>query len=303
MKLLLLSLVFLLAIAAFLYTPDKSLFDLETRYLRAPSAMVDLLGTPLRIREEGPRDAPAVILLHGFGSSLESFDAWAKALATSNRVIRIDLPGHGLSGPDLSGDYSDQRSIALLVALMDQLGLERAAIIGNSIGGRIAFTLAATHPSRISKLVLVSPDGFASPGFAYGEPPEISFMLDAMEHALPKALLKPNLAAAFADPTKLTPEMVDRTHDLMLAPGNRRALLTRLKTTVLNDPRPLLARIEAPVLLLWGERDAMIPLANAQDYLAVLPDARLVTLPGVGHVPQEEAPAQSLAPVEAFLAG
>lgn len=95
---------------------------------------------------------------------------------------------------------------------------------------------------------------------------------------------------------------MERYHALLLAPGNRQALLQRMRQTVLTDPVPFLRGIEVPVLLVWGELDAMIPVANAQDYLAALPDAKLVVLPGVGHVPQEEAPAESLVPVVDFLA-
>jgi pimeloyl-ACP methyl ester carboxylesterase len=89
----------------------------------------------------------------------------------------------------------------------------------------------------------------------------------------------------------------------MLAPGVRRAMLARMEQTVREDPVPLLRRIRAPVLLVWGEKDAMIPFSNAADYTKVLPHSRLVAFPGLGHVPQEEAPAKSLVPVKAFLAG
>lgn len=294
--------IILLAAGLWLWTPDRPLHQLESRYLRGPTNIVDVAGTSLRIRDEGPANAPAVILLHGLGSSLETWEGWAPDLKSTHRVISIDFPGHGLSGPDLTGDYSDTRTLALLVAVMDERQIERATFIGNSIGGRIAWTMAAKHPERVSKLVLIAPDGFASPGFAYGKPPEIPALLSATEYILPKALLKANIATAYADPAKLDPETVQRYHDLMLAPGNRQAMVSRMKATVLIDPLPLLGTIDAPVLLLWGEKDAMIPVGNAQDYLAALPDARLVVLEGVGHVPQGESPAAALAPVKAFLA-
>ncbi|RYY97290.1 MAG: hypothetical protein EOO24_19995 [Comamonadaceae bacterium] len=89
----------------------------------------------------------------------------------------------------------------------------------------------------------------------------------------------------------------------MRAPGAREAMLSRMAQTVLVDPVPLLQTIRAPTLLLWGERDAMIPFANSADYLKALPQARFAPLPGVGHLPQEEAPVTSLALVQAFLAG
>ena len=216
-------------------------------------------------------------------------------------MIRFDLPGSGLSPPDPVGDYSDARSLGLLVELMDRLDLPRASIVGHSIGGRIAWTFAARHPERVSKLVLVAPDGFASPGFEYGKPPAVPAVLTLMRHVLPRPVLRMNLLPAYADPNALTDTLTTRYHDLMLAPGARDAMLARMRQTVLVDPLPRLRSIRAPTLLLWGERDAMIPFANSADYLAAIPDVRLVSIPAVGHLPQEEAAAASLAPVMAFL--
>jgi pimeloyl-ACP methyl ester carboxylesterase len=112
-----------------------------------------------------------VILLHGFGASLDTWEPWAGRLSEQFRVIRLDLPGFGLTGADPTGDYSDARAMKLLAGLMDQLGIQRASLIGNSLGGRIAWNFAAMHPDRVRSLVLISPDGFASPGFEYGRAP------------------------------------------------------------------------------------------------------------------------------------
>jgi pimeloyl-ACP methyl ester carboxylesterase len=296
-------LALLVGLAVAIYTPDRSRTALEAAYLRSPADLVDIAGVRLHLRDEGPKDAPVVVLLHGIGSSLHTFDGWAEGLAGRFRVIRFDLPGSGLSGPDPSGIYTDDRSVMLLLALMDQLGVDRATLAGNSIGGRLAWRFAAAHPDRVKRLVLISPDGYASPGFDYGKPPQVPVVMEAMRFALPKWALRPSIAAAYADPAKLSDAVMERYHALLLAPGNRAAMLARMRQTVLVEPGPFLRQIRVPVLLLWGEADAMIPLSNAQDYLAELPDARLVTLPGLGHVPQEEAPAISLAPVLAFMDG
>ena len=293
----------LLLVAAlwWLWTPDKDRTALERQYLNAPSDMMAVAGTRLHVRDSGPKTAPAVILLHGFGASLHTWEPWANALSNDLRVIRIDLPGSGLSLPDPTGDYTDQRSLQILNALMNKLGLARASLVGNSIGGRIAWTFAGTHPGRVDKLVLVSPDGFASPGFEYGKTPELPAMARLMRYALPKPLLTMSLKPAYANPATLTEALATRYHDLMLAPGSRDALLARMAQTVLVDPRPILKQITAPTLLVWGEQDAMIPFANSNDYLMAIAGSKRVSFKGTGHLPQEEAPTESVAAVRAFL--
>ena len=294
-------LVAVLALGYWLWTPDKPRSELQARYLASPADLVQVGDWRLHVRDSGPRDAPVVLMLHGFGASLHTWDDWARRLSADHRVIRLDLPGNGLSEPDPAGDYTDARSLRLVIALMDQLGVARASIVGHSIGGRMAWTFAATHRQRTDQLVLVAPDGFASPGFEYGKAAEVPAVLGLMRYVMPKPVLRMNLAPAYADPSFLTDELTTRYHDLMLAPGARNAMLMRLQQTVLTDPRPLLATITAPTLLVWGEADAMIPVANAQDYLNAVKGSRLVTLPVVGHLPQEEAAQASLQAVADFL--
>lgn len=302
MLLTILVLALLAALAAYLYTPDKPRAALEAQYAQSPSTFQGVAGIRLHLRDTGAKNAPTLILLHGFGSSLHTWDAWAQALQTDHRVIRFDLPGFGLTGPDATGDYSDTRAIAIILALMDQLHVAKATLIGNSMGGRIAWRFSAAHPERTEKLVLISPDGFASPGIEYDKPPAIPALMRILPYVLPTLLLRINLAPSYADPTRLQPITFERYRDMMLTPGNRQAILDRMAQMTLPNPIPLLRTIAAPTLLLWGERDAMIPFRNAADYQAALPHATLAPLPTLGHVPQEEAPNLSLIPVQAFLA-
>jgi pimeloyl-ACP methyl ester carboxylesterase len=279
------------------WTPDIPRATLEAIYADGPADFVTVDGMRLHVRDSGPKDAPAVILLHGFGGSVHTWDDWAAGLQATHRVVRYDQPGAGLSVPDRLDQYTDARGMQVLTALMDQLGLQRASLVGHSMGGRLAWRFAADHPQRVHKLVLVAPDGFASPGFDYGRAPDVGWVTGLLRYTLPKPLLRASLKPAYADPAAMTDARVDRYHALMLAPGNRDALLSRMRQLVLQPPAPFLARITAPTLLLWGQADQMIPVANAADYQRAMPQA----LPGVGHLPQEEAPAASLAAVDAFL--
>jgi pimeloyl-ACP methyl ester carboxylesterase len=309
---LVLALTALTLLSLWLWTPDLPRATLESRYLASPADLRQVGLWQLHVRDSGPpssaagksdaqTDAPALVLLHGFGSSLQTWDAWAQGLAATHRVVRIDLPGSGLSPPDPAHDYRDERSLQLLSALLDDLGLKRVSLVGHSMGGRIAWTFAARFPERINKLVLVAPDGYASFGFEYGQPMEVPATLGLMRHVLPKPLLRMNLQAAYAQPESLSDAVTTRYHDLILAPGARQAMLDRLAQTVLQEPGPLLRQIRAPTLLVWGEADAMIPVSNASDYLQAITGSRLVSWPKVGHLPQEEAAQLSLKAVVDFL--
>jgi pimeloyl-ACP methyl ester carboxylesterase len=295
------ALVLIAGAAFWLYAPDRDRAALEREYGVKPADYLTVAGVRLHLVDGGPRDSPAVILLHGFGSSLQTWDAWAASLAKNHRVIRFDLPGFGLTGPDPTGDYTDARAMRLIAALMDQLGLAKASLIGNSLGGRLAWRFAADHPDRVEKLVLISPDGFASPGFEYGRAPDVPLMMRALPYVMPRAMLRASLAPAYANPAHLTEATLTRYSDMMRAPGVRGAILDRMRQSILEHPEPLLRKIQAPTLLLWGQRDGMIPFANSADYLRDLPHATLAALPDLGHVPFEEAPAESLPPVESFL--
>jgi pimeloyl-ACP methyl ester carboxylesterase len=296
-------LVVLIGAGVWLYAPDKPRAALEAKYAAPPSRFLQAAGVRLHLRDTGPRDAPAVVLLHGFGASLHTWEAWAERLSAAFRVIRLDLPGFGLTGPDPTGDYTDARTVQVLSALMDELGVRRASVVGSSMGGRIAWFFAAAEPDRVDRLVLIAPDGFAGPGREYGKTPEVPFVAKLLPYVLPDRLLRPMLARAYGDPGVLTEEVFARYRDMLLAPGVRRAILARIGQSVLPEPGPLLRRVRAPTLLVWGEKDALVPLSNAADYAEALPDSALVSFPELGHVPHEEAPARSLEPVRAFLSG
>jgi pimeloyl-ACP methyl ester carboxylesterase len=288
--------------AYLLWTPDKPRATLEATYLRSAADYLDLPGQRIHLRDTGPRDKPAVIMLHGFASSLHTWEPWAQSLSATHRVITLDLPGSGLSTPDPTGDYSDPRSIETLAAILDQLNLKQVSLIGHSMGGKIAWKFAAKYPELVTKLVLVSPDGFIPPGSIIGKPPTVPLSMQMMRFVLPKSMLKSSLAVAFGDPTAFPPSLVTRYYDMMLAPGSRAALLARLAQATPVDPVPLLKSISTPTLLVWGENDRMIPFTNSADYLATLPNVKLANFPTLGHVPHEEAPSLSLPAVTAFLA-
>jgi pimeloyl-ACP methyl ester carboxylesterase len=288
--------------AIYLWTPDKSKSELEKIYSSPKNAYVSALGVSIHYQDSGPSKNPIPILfLHGFGASLQTWDTWAQSLSDEYRVISVDLPGFGLTGVDPSGIYTDARSVEVLEAFLKALQIQKVVLVGNSMGGKFAWQFAARYPNQVSKLVLISPDGYASPGIEYGKKPEVPAVADLYKYFFSKTFLSMNLEPAYADPKTLNDALVNRYYDLMLAPGVRGAILARMQQTILQDPVPSLSSINIPTLLIWGEKDAFIPIANSNDYLKVMPNVKRVSLPNIGHLPQEEQPTVGLTALREFL--
>jgi pimeloyl-ACP methyl ester carboxylesterase len=288
--------------ALYLWTPDKSKAELEKTYNSPKNAYVSVLGVNMHYQDTGPsKNVIPILFLHGFGSSLQTWDTWAQALSDDYRVISVDLPGFGLTGEDPSGIYTDQRSVEVLEAFLKALQIPKVVLVGNSMGGKFAWQFAARYPNQVAKLVLISPDGYASPGIEYGKKPDVPAIADLYRYFFSKTFLAMNLEPAYANSKTLNDALVNRYYDLMLAPGVRGAILARMQQTVLQDPVPSLASIQVPTLLIWGEKDAFIPISNSNDYLKVMPNVKRVSLPNIGHLPQEEQPSIGLAALKEFL--
>lgn len=261
---------------------------------------VELDGARIRVREQGPTDAPTIVLLHGFTMSLESWDGWAERLDDRYRVVRYDLLGHGMSGPDALERYSPDERVEVLRRLLDALGIERATLGGNSFGGLVAWRFAARYPERVARLILVDPGAYSINGVTE-QPVPVPEAMRAYLLTVPPAGLDASARLIFADPSRLPEGRLAQIREMMTRPGNGEAFVAHLEEFTLPDPDADLARIAAPTLILWGEEDRIIPLEQANRLAAAIPNARLVTYPGVGHAPQEEIPAESVADVEAFL--
>lgn len=262
--------------------------------------MVQIDGMRLRVRIEGPADAPPIILIHGFTFSLESWDAWAADLSRDHRVIRYDLAGHGLSDADPRQGYGTRDRVERLRALMDALGIERATLAGNSFGGLIAWNFAALHPDRVEKLILVDSAAYSINGVTE-QPVPVPPAMRAYLLAPTPAGVAVSAAQIFAHPDRLTPDRLTRMRETIARNGPE--LVAHLERFTLPEPTALLGRIKAPTLILWGSADRIVPVDHAARLAAAIPGARTVIYQDVGHAPQEEAPDRTIADVRSFLSG
>jgi pimeloyl-ACP methyl ester carboxylesterase len=295
-------LIAVLAIAVFVFLTRSGAPDQPAELPTGADRFVEAAGQSWRVREEGPAGAPALVLIHGFSHSLETWDAWAEDLSRDYRVIRFDLPGHGLTGAREDGAYSVADTVTQVAALLDAAAPERFVLGGSSLGGLVSWRYAADHPDRVEGLVLVSPGGYPIHGVT-DEPAPIPLPVRLYLNTAPELGVRAATRSLYADPAKVTDEQVARIRAMMTAPGVQDALLQRLEQFTLPDPEPDLARVTAPALLLWGAADVMVPAAHAARFEAAMPDARVVILEDAGHMPMEEAPEDSLMVVRNFLAG
>lgn len=274
---------------------------IESPYWSEPDRLVDVDGVMTRVRSEGPVDAPVIVMVHGFSYSLESWDAWARDLSADYRVIRMDLPGHGLTGPDPQRRYSVPQTVDFLGALIDELGLDHVTLVGNSLGGLVSWRLAAQRPDLVARLILVAPGAYSINGVT-DQPVAVPMGVSFYFTQAPEAMVAAASAGLFGDARRMDPGLPGRVHDLMQTPGVGQALVERLEVFTLPDPTADLARVQAPALVLWGGRDVMIPVAQASRITADLPQAELIIYDDLGHIPHEEDPARTVADVRAFLA-
>lgn len=284
--------------------PDRSLESLVPRWAPPPSDFVDLDGQLVHYRDQGPSSDPLpLVLIHGTSASLHTWEGWVAELAKTRRVISFDLPGFGLTGPNADGDYREARYVAFTRSLLSRLGVGRAIVVGNSLGGGVAWELALADPAHVAGLVLIDATGFdfvpeSLPlGFRIARTPVLR---EGMRWVLPRRAIEDSVIDVYGDPSRVTAALVDRYYELALREGNRVALMQRMDQMAAG-PVQRLGDIRVPTLVLWGAKDRLIPPRWAQAFHTAIPGSKLVVFPGLGHVPQEEDPAATLAALRDWL--
>ena len=278
---------------------------LEAKYANDASQFMEVAGVRIHYRDEGPRDAPAVVLVHANFASLLGWEPWAEALKDKYRVIRLDMTSHGLTGPDPTGDYTLDRTMEITEAFIDALGIEQLTIGGTSLGGTVSVFYTMRNPERVNSLILLSPGSVEGKEqqARRGTVPDSAYVLKyILPRALPEFMLTPGYGGGEQPPE----ELITRWHDMWLLEGQREAQLDRLSQYDSGDIGAVFAEVRVPVLLLWGEDNTTAKYEQHEEVTHMLKNARsinFVSYPGVGHMAVQQAGAEIAVDVRAFLDG
>lgn len=289
------------AIALWVYQ-DIPAAELEAKYAGPTSRFINVAGLRIHYRDEG--SGPAIVLLHANFGNLIGWDPWVGALKDAYRVIRLDMTSHGLTGPDPSGDYSQERTLEVVEKFIDAMDLKRFSIGGTSMGGTVAVHYTHKHPDRIENLILLSPgslEGKERKSGPRGEVPDAAYIL---KYIMPRAVPEFMLRSGYGDRNKLTDEVIDRWYDMWMREGNREAQLDRLKQYQPGDIEAIIRELRAPTLLMWGEANTTAKFEQAARFQTLLENVESLTFisyPGVGHMAVQEAGDETGRDVRAFL--
>jgi pimeloyl-ACP methyl ester carboxylesterase len=293
-----------------LLRPDISYARLQQKYgVPSDNYMQMPDGVLVHYRDEGPRDGRTLVLVHGFSASLIDWDAWAAPLSKRYRVIQLDLPGHGMTRAPAGYQASTDGYADLIDALAARLRPTRFVLIGNSMGGGVAWNFAVRHPGWLSGLVLVDAGGWPHQAGERGQKggPIIFRLLGnpvaraVLSHIDIKPLIGQGLKSAFLNPDLVTPAVIDRYADFARAPGHRAILLSIQNRSPGRNPIADLAGIQTPTLVMHGQQDRLIPFADGQGFARTIPGAVLIAYPNVGHVPMEQVPERSANDLDRWL--
>ena len=291
----------LLAITASQFRADIAVTELSAKYTNAASRFLTLQGMRVHYRDEGA--GPTLVLLHGTASSLHTWEGWTQELQSNFRVVRLDLPGFGLTGPNATHDYSIPQYVSFLNAFADSLGLTNFHLAGNSLGGEIAWHFALAHPERVQSLVLIDAVGYPMTrkpfAFKLARNPLTKFFT---RWITPRSLVEQSVLDVYGDDDKVTDELVQRYFDLTCRAGNRAVFVARANMEFgLEYDR--IKQITAPTLIQWGEQDMWVPVADAHRFDADIADSKLIIYEGIGHIPMEEIPERTARDAKIFFDG
>jgi pimeloyl-ACP methyl ester carboxylesterase len=289
-----------------LWTPDTDWQEMHVKYSHSDSRFVELSNrVKIHYRDFGDSQSQAIVLIHGTSDSLLTWDVITPYLEDDYRLISLDLPGHGFSSAHPRADYSRGAMVESVKLLMDHLDIDSASLIGNSLGGSIAWRTALRHPDRVNSLVLLDPSGAP---LKVPSKSNVGFRLMRSsigrliaKKITPRALVKKSLSDTVADDAIVSETMVDQYWELLRLPGNRQALTELAMVQPDQSPWDNIAALNQATLIIWGAKDQLIPLSSGTVFNDELPNSQLIVYPEVGHLPMIEAAPTTANDISQFL--
>jgi pimeloyl-ACP methyl ester carboxylesterase len=299
-----LALLLLLVVAGFvIIRPDLSTSEIDDRYRTNESHFLELPdGTRMHYLEAGSRDAPTLLLVHGSFDSAFTWEQVMPALAADFHIIAPDLPAHGLTGRTSVDAYAMSDMVQAVHDLVSALGLSRFYLAGSSMGGLTAWLYTLAHPEHVERLVLVDAAGYPNESAPLVDHEPGPLMRWLLRYGNPVILVRRGFDRAVADPAAVSDAYVARSVDFLRRDGSRDAQTKRNRLrNIEQQPVERIVEIRVPTLVVWGDSDALLPVAAANRFHAALPNSELKIYPGIGHMPQLEVPEQLVKDMRAFL--
>lgn len=293
-----------------LRTPDTDRDAMIAKYGGPTSQFVTLAdGTRVHVRDTGGT-LPPMVLLHGSNASLHTWEPLVRELSGEYRIIRLDLPGHGLTGANAARSYRVEDMMAAVDGTLAALGVDSVILGGNSMGGGISWRYAVENPQKVRAILLLNAGGMPPRAQDAAPKSNIGFRIARSPlgrwiggEVTPRSLIRRSLEQSVADPALIDEAMVDRYWELLRFPGNREATIARFGSP---RPDPAIAErareIRVPTLILFGKEDRIINPSAALSFAERIAGSETVLFDAIGHLPMEEAPAQTANAIRDFLA-
>lgn len=253
-------------------------------------------GAEIHYTDEG-KGIP-VLLIHGFGGSFRKFQKINDSLKTEYRVLRVDLPGYGLSDQPPVNEHTDFIELykSFLSEFVQHLQLDSVYVVGSSMGGMMAWGMAEQNPELVKKLVLLDPAGYDLEKVAKGV---AGFLTSAtgkllFKKGMPLQMSRNGEKKSFANPDKASEADIVANNELWNREGNIQAAFAMVSSGQFPDSN-LIKNVQSPTLIVWGKQDKVIPLEHAEKFHRDIANSRLVLYDSCGHVPMLEVP-ELLAP-------
>ena len=283
---------------------DIPVAQLKEKYHKSNSAFIDIDGMQVHYIIEGKSDdSLPIVFIHGTSASLHTWDTLSSLLKTNKKIIRLDLPAFGLTGPNRLNQYDFNFYNQFLDEFLLKLNVTKCIVAGNSLGGSIAWNYAIASPDKVKQLILLDASGYpkkdekGSLGFKLAAIPVLN---QALKHISPISLIRKSLEDAFYDKSLVTEKMVQQYHDMLLREGNRAAVLELFQHPMKPDATKI-KTITQPTLIIWGKEDQLISYKNAALFKQDIRNSQILVLDKVGHIPMEEAPNQVATAILKFI--